>query len=121
MAAELSEIMSKLKGTKDTVAPPGSASPVGGAAQVSLRQHAEEGGLIDTVTLARLLGIDRRSFRRLVVVGKAPAGRYFSKTMVRWRADEIRDWMDAGCPRRDAWERIRDSRYDGWASKKRPT
>lgn len=121
VAAELAEIMSKVKATKDTAAPPGSASPVGGAAQVSLRQQAEEGGLIDTVTLARLIGIDRRSFRRLVVAGKAPAGRYFSKTMIRWRADEIRDWIDAGCPRRDAWERIRDSRYDDWASRERPT
>ena len=121
VAAELSEIMPKRKATKDMVAPPGSASPVGGAAQVSLRQQAEEGGLIDQVTLARVLGIDRSSLRRLVVAGKAPAGRYFSKTLVRWRADEIRDWMDAGCPHRDAWERIRDSRYDGWASRKRPT
>ncbi len=29
---------------------------------------------------------------------------------VRWRADEIRRWIGAGCPARDAWERIREER-----------
>jgi predicted DNA-binding transcriptional regulator AlpA len=26
---------------------------------------------------------------------------------VRWRAEEIRDWLDAGAPDRETWERIK--------------
>jgi predicted DNA-binding transcriptional regulator AlpA len=82
----------------------------------SLQRQADRGGLIDQVTVAELLGVNRRTLRRMIIKRLAPEGRALSKTMIRWRADEIRDWIDAGCPAQEKWKRMRDHRYEDWAT-----
>lgn len=45
---------------------------------------------------------------RRVSDGTAPAPVRIGAA-VRWRADELRAWTEAGCPDRKTWEALRDS------------
>jgi predicted DNA-binding transcriptional regulator AlpA len=46
------------------------------------------------------------SLARDAVEGRMPAGLKIGRAR-RWRAAEIRAWIDAGCPARGAWEQMR--------------
>jgi predicted DNA-binding transcriptional regulator AlpA len=52
---------------------------------------------------ARMCGVSAATWWRWYAAGKTPeAVRVVGVT--RWRADELRDWIDGGCPDRAEWE-----------------
>ena len=72
------------------------------------------GTRIDTVRLAvtardaaRLLGISRAQLYRLHSSGRLPRPVYLGGRAPRWYVEELRAWLDAGCPDRQTWEQLR--------------
>lgn len=58
--------------------------------------------LLSDRAAAALLGISRAHLHRLRVAGKLPAPQKLGRRCL-WRADELRRWVDAGCPSSDVW------------------
>jgi len=58
--------------------------------------------LLTAQDLAAKLQVSLRSVRRLDLAGRLPAPVTIGRA-VRWRANEIRDWCNAGCPKRNRW------------------
>ncbi|HBI47067.1 MAG TPA: hypothetical protein DDY78_30070 [Planctomycetales bacterium] len=56
---------------------------------------------------AALLGISRAQLWKLHAAGKFPLPIYLGTKAPRWRADELRDWLAAGAPDRQTWQRMR--------------
>ena len=63
---------------------------------------------VDAHHLASLLGLSLRTIRRLDYAGKLPRPVRIGGA-VRWRVGEIVEWLDAGCPDRPEWERMRST------------
>lgn len=59
--------------------------------------------LLSAVEAARLLRISERHFYKLHASGRVPRPVRFGRA-VRWRADELREWVAAGAPPRARWE-----------------
>lgn len=59
--------------------------------------------------VAKLLGVSERHIWSLHSSGRLPRPLRLGRA-VRWRVDELRAWVDAGCPARDRWEEIRQRR-----------
>ena len=59
--------------------------------------------LLTAEDLAAELQVSLRSVRRLDLEGKLPEPVHVGGRLLRWRAAEVRDWVNAGCPRRDRW------------------
>lgn len=55
---------------------------------------------------ARMLGVSRSAWDRLVASGKTPAPVRLGQLPV-WSIDELRAWIVAGAPDRQAWAAIR--------------
>ena len=55
--------------------------------------------LLDAAALGHELGLSLRTVRRLDQRGELPQPVTIGRA-VRWRASEIRDWCNAGCPAR---------------------
>jgi prophage regulatory protein len=53
--------------------------------------------LIPASEVARLLGISKRTLWRLLSAGKLPAPVRLGNN-VRWRLDEVEQWISQGCP-----------------------
>lgn len=53
--------------------------------------------LIPACELARLLGISKRTLWRLLSAGKLPVPVRLGNS-VRWRLDEVEQWISRGCP-----------------------
>jgi excisionase family DNA binding protein len=53
--------------------------------------------LISAAELASLLGISERTLWRLLSARRLPQPLRLGRN-TRWRADEIRRWIDSGCP-----------------------
>jgi predicted DNA-binding transcriptional regulator AlpA len=64
----------------------------------------EEPLLIGRQRLSVLLDVGRRTVTRMNAAGLLPRPVRVSGS-VRWRLDEIRAWVAAGCPTRKEWER----------------
>ena len=62
--------------------------------------------LLSAADLSRELGISARTIRRLDLEGKIPAPVRIGRA-VRWRRDEIVEWLAAGAPDRAEWLAIR--------------
>ena len=58
--------------------------------------------LLDAASAATLLGLGRSTFLRYDSAGRVPMAVRIGG-VVRWRTDELRDWIRAGCPSRDGW------------------
>ena len=56
---------------------------------------------------AHLCGVSRSQWWKLHSAGKVPLPVYLGSKAPRWRVDELRAWLDAGCPRRQEWQRMR--------------
>lgn len=56
---------------------------------------------------ARLLGISRAQFWKLHAAGKLPPPVYLGTKAPRWPADDLRAWLRAGAPDRQAWLRLK--------------
>jgi predicted DNA-binding transcriptional regulator AlpA len=93
--------------TTSTSKPPSSPSP-------ESQQQGGEDGLIDVRALARLLGIGVRTAFRMTSSGQLPRPIRISGKITRWRLDEVRSWMDGGCPPQHRWEQVRDRRFQDW-------
>jgi len=61
--------------------------------------------LLDAAEASCLLGIGRSTFYRLDETGVVPRGVRLGR-MRRWRSDELRAWIAAGCPPRVRWEAL---------------
>jgi predicted DNA-binding transcriptional regulator AlpA len=59
--------------------------------------------LINVEEVARRLDMSSRSVWRLNSAAKMPKPLAVGGSR-KWRADEIRRWVEAGCPTRPAWE-----------------
>jgi predicted DNA-binding transcriptional regulator AlpA len=59
--------------------------------------------------LCELLQISGATLHRLKAAGKLPASRRLGG-LLRWEADEIREWVAAGMPDQKRWEALRGSR-----------
>jgi predicted DNA-binding transcriptional regulator AlpA len=57
---------------------------------------------------ARLLGISRAQLYRLHSSGRLPPPLYLGTRAPRWSIAELRDWLAAGCPDRQTWQRLRE-------------
>ncbi len=55
---------------------------------------------------ARMLGLSRSSWLAMVSSGRAPGGIRLGRRVV-WRVSELSDWLAAGAPQRDQWERLK--------------
>lgn len=60
--------------------------------------------LLSARDLAALLRLSLRTIRAMDAAGKLPAPLRIGGS-VRWRTDDIRAWLDAGCPPRDSASR----------------
>ena len=59
--------------------------------------------LIDARALAQLLRVSLRTVWSWNALGRLPPPLHLSKGTVRWRLDEVRQWLDAGAPCREEW------------------
>ena len=57
---------------------------------------------------AALCGKSLRAWRSWDAAGLIPRPIRIRRSTL-WRADELRQWIEAGCPPRDKWERGRES------------
>jgi predicted DNA-binding transcriptional regulator AlpA len=62
--------------------------------------------LLRAAEVALALGIGKRHLAALNSSGRLPRPIQLGRS-VRWRAEEIRDWVAAGAPCRDRWEQMR--------------
>lgn len=62
--------------------------------------------LLDAAGVASALRISKRHLATLSSSGRIPRPIRMGRA-VRWNADEIRRWIEAGGPSRDKWEAIR--------------
>jgi excisionase family DNA binding protein len=62
--------------------------------------------LLTADEVAERLRTSRRTIDRLHAAGKLPRPVRPSRSNL-WRGSEIAEWIDAGCPRREQWERTR--------------
>ncbi len=55
--------------------------------------------LLSADEVAAMLGVSERTLWRLLSAGKVPQPVRFGRS-TRWRAAEVADWIDRGCPTR---------------------
>jgi excisionase family DNA binding protein len=65
--------------------------------------------LLPAAEAAKLLSISERHFYKLHSSGRVPRPIRFGRA-VRWRADELREWVAAGAPSRAQWQSMRKPR-----------
>ncbi len=58
---------------------------------------------VNSFGAARLLGVSESHWRGLLAAGRCPAGNRLGRRRV-WAVDELRRWLDAGCPCADRWQ-----------------
>lgn len=66
--------------------------------QVRPQPHAD--ALLDSTAVAALLGIDRRTLRRMVKAREVPAPMRLGRRSLRWRRAEIETWIAREVSRR---------------------
>ena len=71
--------------------------------QPLLPHAADAPQLIEATEVAKMLGISPRTIWRLKDAGKVPNPISIG-SMVRWRREEISDWIAAGCPPKAKWK-----------------
>ena len=62
--------------------------------------------LISAAELGKLLGVNKSTVWSWHSSGRVPQPVRIGGA-TRWRAEEIRQWIDAGCPARVRWEQVR--------------
>ena len=60
--------------------------------------------LINRTAAASIVGVSPATWDRMVAAGKTPAPLRFSQRNVKWRIQELKGWIAAGCPDRMTWE-----------------
>jgi RNA polymerase sigma factor (sigma-70 family) len=69
--------------------------------------NEEELLLLPARKAAALCGMSVRTWRTWDAAGLIPRSLQVGRSLF-WRADELREWVAAGCPRRETWMTIRD-------------
>ena len=59
--------------------------------------------VMTAVDIAWALQVSERTVRRLDRQGRLPKPLKIGGRALRWRRDEFRDWLAAGCPHRNDW------------------
>lgn len=59
---------------------------------------------------ARILGVSIAKWHAMNAGGQVPKPVRFGGRCPRWSVDELRQWIEAGCPSRDQWEKIKAKR-----------
>ena len=54
-----------------------------------------------------MFGVSRAQWWKLHSSGRIPQPVGLGSKAPRWRVDELRAWLDAGCPDRQTWQRMR--------------
>ena len=62
--------------------------------------------LLSAKEASKLVGRSLRCWRSWDAGGRVPRPVRIGRS-VHWRADELRRWVEAGCPRRSEWEAMR--------------
>jgi len=73
---------------------------------VAAPRATETALLLDAAGAAAVLGLSRSAFYQLDVSGLVP-GPVRLGTIRRWSRDELRRWVEEGCPPRTKWEMSR--------------
>jgi len=60
--------------------------------------------LVTAEEAARLCGVSRATWFKMRAADRVPAPVRLGGS-VRWRTDDLRRWVDAGCPSRESFER----------------
>jgi predicted DNA-binding transcriptional regulator AlpA len=60
--------------------------------------------LLSADQAAALCGVSPATWYRMASAGRCPAPLRLSRGCVRWRTQELRDWIGGGCPSRREWE-----------------
>lgn len=63
--------------------------------------------LLSVADVCRALNISRSQFFSLRSAGRIPLSTVRLSRKLLFRADELRDWVSAGCPAHDKWIAIR--------------
>jgi predicted DNA-binding transcriptional regulator AlpA len=63
--------------------------------------------LLSAKQAAAMCSLSPATWHRMNAAGRCPAPLRLSAGCVRWRSDELRDWVEAGCPARKTWEALR--------------
>lgn len=66
----------------------------------------DESLLLNDSSAAKILGIGRTLFRGLNSQGRIPKPIKLGRRKL-WSRQELADWIAAGCPPRDKWERMK--------------
>src|SRR5262249_32938033 len=72
-----------------------------------IQEHGPTLLLVDAKTAATMCGKSLRTWRSWDAAGWIPRPVRIGRSTL-WRADELRDWVAAGCPRRADWDRGND-------------
>ena len=56
------------------------------------------GRLLDIAMVAEMLSVSPRTVRRMADAGKMPKPLRLGGKLIRWRPDEIAEWISDGCP-----------------------
>jgi predicted DNA-binding transcriptional regulator AlpA len=62
---------------------------------------------VDAAGAGRFCGVSRSQWWKLHSAGKVPLPVYLGSKAPRWLLDELRAWLEAGCPTRQEWQRMR--------------
>ena len=73
----------------------------------SQRAKETEPLAVDAKRVGQLLGISRAQVWKLHASGRLPLPVRLGTRAPRWRVDELRDWLAAGCPDRQMWQGMR--------------
>jgi len=63
---------------------------------------------LTAIQAAKLLGVSRSHFFKLASSGRLPLPVRLGRA-VRWRRDELVEWLEAGCPTLDKWQMMRSN------------
>jgi len=63
--------------------------------------------LVGAEMLAELLQVSKRTLFRLRSSGSLPKPIQLGRGTLRWSVQEVKDWVAAGCPKLNEWERIK--------------
>jgi len=74
----------------------------------NMRVHLER-LLLTATQAAQLLNVSERHFYKMHASGRVPLPVRLGRA-VRWRASELRDWLEAGAPNRAKWQARRKTR-----------
>ena len=66
--------------------------------------------LVTADQASTMCGISSASWYRMASAGRCPAPVRLSRGCVRWRAEELQEWIAAGCPDRRIWEALKKNR-----------